>query len=82
MMPSQLAAGSSPLVPRRFRKRSVGVALDDERERKPRLCSATDGAVCEYPVDGYLAAGMDEEEQPARHASAVPADHRKAWWLA
>ena len=52
---------------------------DDDQDRSGRLLPLGKRAVLAHWFDRPLAAGMDDEEQPARHESAVPARHRRAW---
>ena len=43
-------------------------------------CSFAMNAALNGPLaKGLLAAGMDDEEQPARHGSALAAARRRAW---
>jgi hypothetical protein len=53
--------------------------LDDHRERRGRVLLLGKGAVLTQRVAGPLAAELDDEEQPARHGSALAADRRRAW---
>jgi hypothetical protein len=48
-------------------------AWDDDQERTGRLLLLREGAVLAHRLERPLAAGLDDEEQAARHGSALAA---------
>jgi hypothetical protein len=55
------------------------LARDDEEERRARPLPLGKAAVLAHRFECPPAAELDDEEQPARHASALAAARRRAW---
>ena len=54
-------------------------AADDQQTRKVRLLLPAKGVVSAHRLERPLTAELDDEEQSARHGSALAADRSRAW---
>jgi len=72
-----------PLLPRTEAEGSDDVGLttapDDEQQRRSRRLLSMKAELSSDRLEIELTAPLDDEEQPARHGSALAAARRRAW---